>query len=37
MALMQNDANRYPNEIFVRRILERPEDWGIATATARGV
>ena len=37
MALRKNDANRYPNEIFVRLILERPEDWGISTATARGV
>jgi hypothetical protein len=37
MALMKNDANRYPNDIFVRLILERPEDWGISTATARGV
>jgi hypothetical protein len=27
MALRKNDANRYPNEIFVRLILERPEDW----------
>ena len=26
MALMKNDANRYPNDIFVRLILERPED-----------
>ena len=26
MALMENDANRYPNDIFVRLILERPED-----------
>ena len=26
MALMKNDANRYPNDIFVRPILERPED-----------
>jgi hypothetical protein len=37
MALMKNDANRYPNDIFVRLILERPEDWGISTATASGV
>jgi hypothetical protein len=37
MALMKNDANRYPNDIFVWLILERPEDWGISTATARGV
>ena len=22
----RNDANRYPNDIFVRLILERPED-----------
>jgi len=27
MALMKNDAKRYPNDIFVRLILERPEDW----------
>ncbi len=27
MALMKNDANRYPNDMFVRLILERPEDW----------
>jgi len=27
MALMQEDANRYPNDIVVRLILERPEDW----------
>ena len=27
MALRKNDANRYPNDIFVRLILERPEDW----------
>jgi hypothetical protein len=27
MALMKNDANRYPNDLFVRLILERPEDW----------
>ena len=26
MALMKHDANRYPNDIFVRLILERPED-----------
>ena len=26
MALMKDDANRYPNDIFVRLILERPED-----------
>jgi len=26
MALMKHDATRYPNDIFVRRILERPED-----------
>jgi hypothetical protein len=26
MALMKADANRYPNDIFVRLILERPED-----------
>ena len=26
MALMKNDANRYPNDIVVRLILERPED-----------
>jgi len=26
MALMQNDAKRYPNDLFVRLILERPED-----------
>jgi len=26
MAWMKNDANRYPNDIFVRLILERPED-----------
>jgi len=25
MALMKNDANRYPNDIFVRLILERSE------------
>jgi hypothetical protein len=37
MALMKHDANRYPNDVFVRLILERPEDWGISTATARGV
>src|SRR5215510_12988577 len=30
MALMKHDANGYPDEIFVRRILERPEDWGIS-------
>jgi hypothetical protein len=27
MALMKNDATRYPNDIFVWLILERPEDW----------
>ena len=27
IALRKNDANRYPNDIFVRLILERPEDW----------
>ena len=27
MALRKNDANPYPNEIVVRLILERPEDW----------
>ena len=27
MALMKNDANRYPNDMFVRLLLERPEDW----------
>ena len=26
MAWMKNDANRYPNDMFVRLILERPED-----------
>ena len=26
MALMENDANRYPNDLFVRLILERLED-----------
>ena len=26
MALMKDDAHRYPNDIFVRLILERPED-----------
>ena len=26
MALMKNDVNRYPNDIFVWHILERPED-----------
>ena len=26
MALMKNDANRYPNDLFVRLILERLED-----------
>jgi len=26
MALMKNDASRYPNNIFVRLILEHPED-----------
>ncbi len=26
MALMKDDANRCPNDIFVRLILERPED-----------
>ena len=26
MALMKNDANRYLNAIFVRLILERPEE-----------
>ncbi len=26
MVLMKNDANRYPNAIFVRLLLERPED-----------
>ena len=26
MALMKNDANRYLNDMFVRLILERPED-----------
>jgi hypothetical protein len=26
MALMKDDATRYPNDIFVRLILERPED-----------
>ena len=29
MALMKNDANRYPNDMFVRPILERPEDLGL--------
>jgi hypothetical protein len=27
MALMKDDAHRYPNDMFVRLILERPEDW----------
>ena len=26
MALMKHDATRYPNDIVVRLILERPED-----------
>jgi len=26
MALMENDANRYPNDLFVWLILERLED-----------
>jgi hypothetical protein len=26
MALMKNDATRYPNDLFVRLILECPED-----------
>ena len=26
MAVMKHDANRSPHDIFVRRILERPED-----------
>ena len=26
MALMKHDANRYPHDIFVRLLLERPED-----------
>ena len=26
MALMKDDATRYPDDIFVRLILERPED-----------
>ncbi len=29
MALMKNDANHYPNDMFVRLILERPEDLGL--------
>jgi len=31
MALRKNDANRYPNEIVVRLILERPEDLAHST------
>ena len=27
MAVMKDDANRYPNDIVVRLTLERPEDW----------
>ena len=26
MALMKHDVNRSPNDLFVRLILERPED-----------
>jgi len=26
MALMKDDATRYPDDIFARLILERPED-----------
>lgn len=37
MALMKNDANRYPDDIFVRLILEPPRGFGASTATARGV
>ena len=36
MALMKNDANRYPNDIFVRLILERPEDWELQRQLQEG-
>ena len=29
MALMKNDATRYPHDLFVRLLLERPEDWAL--------
>jgi hypothetical protein len=29
MALMKHDATRYPKDIFVRLILECPEDWAL--------
>jgi hypothetical protein len=37
MALMKNDANRYPDAIFGRLILEPPRGFGASTAPARGV
>ncbi len=37
MAWMKNDANRYPNDIFVRLILERPEDLELQRPRQEGV
>ena len=36
MALMKHDASRYPNDIFVRRILERPEDLALQRQRQEG-
>jgi hypothetical protein len=37
MALMKHDANRYPNDLFVRLILERPEDLELNGNCKRGL